>query len=237
MWTYYTVPADGQGWVKKGSGVAGGDVWMPPVIDTKTGILYAGTGNPYPDFDNSKRPGCDPWVNATVAVNARTGKFIWAHSEVCNDIDDYDSDPSPMIFDLTIHGKKVHAVGHANKSGLYFIYDAATGKVLAQTTYVTKYAHPATRTGKYTVCPGYFGGFEYSPAAFNPSTHAVYYPALTACLNYNGKQVVLDTKHMSGTMAAIDVTTGKYMWRTYLINNSGGQVEVGVRPPQHEVLA
>jgi len=216
MWTYYTVPADGQGWVKKGSGVTGGDVWMPVIIDSKTGILYAGAGNPYPDFDNSKRLGCDPWVNATIALKAKTGKFIWGHSEVCNDITDYDSDPSPMIFDMTIHGKTVHAVGHANKSGLYFIYDAATGKVLAQTTHVTKYTMPAKRVGKYTVCPGYFGGFEYSPAAYNPGTHAVYYPALTACLNFNGQQVTIDTKHMSGTMAAIDVTTGKYMWRTQI---------------------
>lgn len=215
LWTYYTVPTDGQGWVKKGSGVTGGDVWMPPVVDTTTGMLYIGTGNPYPDFDNSKRPGCDPWVNATVALDAKTGKFVWGHSEVCNDIDDYDSDPSPMLFNIHYpNGKTVRAVGHANKSGLYFVYDARTGKVLAQTTHVTAYTHPATRTGTFTVCPGFFGGFEYSPAAYSPRTQAVYYPALTACLNHNGAQFSIDTKTQSGTMAAIDVTTGKYLWRT-----------------------
>jgi len=214
LWTYYTVPADGQGWVKKGSGVTGGDVWMPVIVDSKTGMLYAGTGNPYPDFDNSKRLGCNPWVNATIALKAKTGTFVWGHTEVCNDIDDYDSDPSPMIFDVMIHGKMVHAVGHGSKIGLYFVYDAATGKVLAQTGYVTKYSHPAKRTGTFTVCPGYLGGYEYSPAAFNPMTHAVYDPAITACIIHNGVQVAIDSKHVSGTMAAIDVTTGKFLWRT-----------------------
>jgi alcohol dehydrogenase (cytochrome c) len=216
VWNYYTVPADGQGWVKKGSGVTGGDVWMPPIVDPATGIIYFGTGNPYPDFDNSKRPGCDPWVNATVALNAKTGKFIWAYSEVCNDIDDYDSDPSPMLFNIKYaNGTTVRAVGHANKSGLYFIYNAKTGKLLAKTPeHATKYTRPASRTGKYTVCPGFFGGFEYSPAAYSPQTQAVYYPAINLCLLHNGAQIATDNAHASGTMAAIDVTTGKYLWRT-----------------------
>jgi hypothetical protein len=185
-----------------------------PVVDTTTGMLYFGTGNPYPDFDNSQRPGCDPWVNATVALQAKTGKFVWAHSEVCNDIDDYDSDPSPMLF--TIHypnGTSVRAVGHANKSGLYFIYNAKTGKVLAETTHVTQYIHPAKRTGNYEVCPGFFGGFEYSPAAYSPQTQAVYYPAINACLIHNGQQLSINTKTQYGTMAAIDTTTGKFLWR------------------------
>ncbi len=142
IWKFYTVPADGQGWVEKGSGASGGDVWMPPVIDTQTGLLYFGTGNPYPDFDNSHRPGCDPWVNATVALDAKTGKLAWAHTEVCNDTTDYDSMPMPQIFDVVINHRVIHAVGHGNKSGLYFTYDAATGKVLAETTHVAGYSHP-----------------------------------------------------------------------------------------------
>jgi alcohol dehydrogenase (cytochrome c) len=217
LWNYYTVPAAGQGWVPTKPLVTGGDVWMPPVVDTKTGMVYVGTGNPYPDFDNSKRPGCNPWVNATVALDARTGKFIWAHSEYCNDIYDYDSDPSPMIFDIRYPGgKTVHAIGHANKSGLYFIYDAKTGKVLAQTGFVTKEQHPKhAANGTWTDCPGFFGGFEYSPAAYSPVTQAVYDPAVTACLTHTGPvKFTINPKTVSGTMAAIDVTTGKFMWRT-----------------------
>ncbi len=216
LWTYYTVPAAGQGWVPKSPLVSGGDVWMPAVVDTTTGIVYFGTGNPYPDFDNSHRPGCDPWVDATIALNAKTGKFLWAHSEVCNDVYDYDSDPSPMLFTLHYaNGKSVRAVGHANKSGLYFVYNAKTGALLAKTTYVTTYTHPSPKAkGPQLSCPGSWGGFEYSPAAYSPQTQAVYYPALTVCQIVNGAQLSFDAKHISGTMAAIDTTTGKYLWRT-----------------------
>ena len=215
LWNYYTVPAPGHGWVPKIPLVSGGDVWMPMVVDSKLGMVYFGTGNPYPDYDNSKRPGCDPWVNATVALNAKTGKFVWAHSEVCNDSYDYDSDPSPMLFNLTMHGKTVRAVGHANKSGLYFVYDAATGKVLSTSTYVTKYSHPKQTKGtQYTVCPGSLGGFEYSPAAYSGTRHAVYYPALTDCFTTTKSGATVLDAHPTGTMAAIDATTGKYLWRT-----------------------
>jgi alcohol dehydrogenase (cytochrome c) len=132
-WRFYTVPADGQGWVKKGSGVTGGDVWMPPVVDARTGMVYFGTGNPYPDFSNKNRPGCDPWVDAVVALDAKTGRFVWAHTELCNDIWDLDSESMPIIFDVVINHRVIHAVGHSNKDGIFFTYDAATGKVLTQT--------------------------------------------------------------------------------------------------------
>lgn len=210
VWRYFTIPNIGQGW-RKTAAVSGGDVWMPQVIDDKTGILYFGTGNPWPDADNSKRPGCDPWVDATVALNARTGKFIWGHSEVCNDVYDYDSHQPPMIFDVTIHGKTIHAVGHGNKSGLYFIYNAATGAVLAKTGYLGQYSHPK---GAPT-CPGPLGGLEFSPPAFNPQTHMVYEPGLEACISFAelaaGK---LPKINASGYMVGIDASTGKVAWKT-----------------------
>jgi outer membrane protein assembly factor BamB len=218
VWRYFTVPADGQGWVKKGSGVTGGDVWMPPIIDTKTGIAYFGTGNPFPDNDNSKRPGCNPWTDATVAVNARTGKFLWGHSEVCNDIGDLDSHQPPMIFDTKINGKMVHAVGHGNKSSLYFVYDAATGKVLAQSKHLGTWLPqhgPGSKKGLY--CPGEDGGFEYSPPAFSPATLDAYEPGLNYCFSLGfgpaGLKVTPYGK-VDGFMGAIDTTTGKVAWQT-----------------------
>ena len=215
VWRFFTVPPAGQGWIKKGSKASGGDVWMPQLIDSRTGILYFGTGNPYPDFDLSQRPGCDPWVNATVALDARTGRFIWAHSEVCNDIWDYDSHQEPMIFDITMKdGSTVHAVGHGNKSGLYFIYDAATGKVLAQTAHLGKWTTPHVPSSKpvYT-CPGFFGGLEFSPPAFSPLTQNVYEPGMDACQILGGG-VFKPPASYDGWMAAVDATSGKVAWKS-----------------------
>jgi len=232
VWRWYTIPAPGQGWMPKVGAHGGGDVWMPSVIDDKTGILYFGTGNPSPDLNNSTRPGCNPWVDATVALNARTGRFIWAHSEVCNDVWDYDSLQPPILFNMTVGGKSVRAVGHGNKSGLYFIYDAATGKVLAQSPYLTPYTMPHLKpTAKgVLVCPGDIGGLEYSPPAYSPVTGLVYAPGLNTCnifklapqsetnlhkigaSDFGGSP--LPAGKPTGFMAAVDVHTGRIAWRT-----------------------
>ncbi|MDB5059010.1 MAG: putative pyrrolo-quinoline quinone, partial [Chloroflexi bacterium] len=232
-WRYFTVPAPGQSWMPKTGNHGGGDVWMPPVVDPSTGLLYFGTGNPSPDLNNIQRPGCNPWVDATVALNAKTGKFVWAHTEVCPDVWDYDSGQAPMLFDVHYaNGTTVHAVGHANKSGLVFVYDARTGKVLAQSPHLGDYSvphlHPSTQGVK--VCPAGFGGVEYSPPAYNPATQLAYEPVLNNCAIYklapqseNNLHSIraidfggatIPTGRSSGFMAAVDTRTGKIGWKT-----------------------
>ncbi|HXT38119.1 MAG TPA: PQQ-binding-like beta-propeller repeat protein [Chloroflexota bacterium] len=245
VWRWYTVPAPGHGWMPKVGQHGGGDVWMPSTIDPTTGILYFGTGNPSPDEDNSQRPGCNPWADAMVALNAKTGKFIWAHTEVCNDVWDYDSMPPPFIFNMTYHGHTVHAVGHANKSGLFFVYDAATGKVLAQSPHLSYYnePHPKPAPKPVLVCPGAEGGVEYSPEAYDPTRQLAYLAGLNECDMYQLQPTAQTNLHKtglpdfggpfyavtsgphaktSGFMAAVDVTTGKVRWKTQLPAESIG---------------
>jgi alcohol dehydrogenase (cytochrome c) len=119
VWRFYTVPEPGHGWMPAAGQHGGGAVWMPPTIDSQSGILYFGTGNPSPDFINTGRPGCNPWTDAIVALNAVTGKFLWARTQVCPDLWDYDSDQTPVLFWLSSHGKQLRAVGAGNKSGYY----------------------------------------------------------------------------------------------------------------------
>ncbi len=218
VWRFFTVPAPGHEWVPKTPLVSGGDVWMPQVVDTRTGILYFGTGNPYPDRDNSHRPGCDPWTDATVALNARTGRFLWAHTETCNDIGVQDSHQSPMIFDTLINGKMVHVVAHGNKSGLFFVYDAATGTLLHESPYLGRHVPqhgPGSIPG--VSCPGNDGGFGFSPPAFSPATLYAYEPGLNYCFKTtsgpNGT-TVQPYGAINGYMAAIDTSTGQVAWQT-----------------------
>jgi sulfocyanin len=240
VWRWYAVPAPGHGWMPKLGSHGGGAPWMPLVIDDTTGILYVGTGNPSPDFDNSQRPGCDPWVDATVALNARTGKFIWGHSEVCNDVWDYDSDIMPMLFNVTINGKTIRAVGHANKSGLFFIYNAATGQVLAKSPYLTKYTLPHIKPSPKgsLVCPGDLGGIEYSAEAYSPVTKLAYIPGINECQIFTLGQPGEANLHkpglpdfsgttafaskLTGFFAAIDTATGKVRWQRQLTDPAVG---------------
>ena len=161
------MPAPGKSWMPAAGEHGGGDVWMPPVV--KDGTVYVGTGNPSPDLDNSSRPGCNPWVDATVAINATTGAFKWGRTEVCPDVWDYDSHQPPLLFDVKSGGKTVAAVGQGNKEGKFFILDRASGKVLNVSPWLTKEnGHPKPTTAGVLSCPGAVGGLEYSPASYSP---------------------------------------------------------------------
>ena len=231
VWRFYTIPAPGQGWNPAQGGHGGGDVWMPPTIDTRTGVLYFGTGNPSPDFMNTMRPGCNQWVDATVALDARTGKLLWAHTQVCPDVWDYDSHQPPTLFTVQQNGKTIRAVGQGNKEGYYWIFDARTGKVLAKSPALVPETNPRPFPNPkgVTICPGTSGGIEFSPAAYNPQTHAVYQPALNECQIFQTADPTVVQQHRrgtvdtgglvsnapmprTGTMSAIDVNTGKLLW-------------------------
>jgi len=240
IWKFYTVPAPGQGWMSAKGNHGGGDVWMPSTIDPSTGLLYFGTGNPSPDFTNITRPGCNQWADATVAVDAKTGKFVWGHTEVCNDVWDYDSMPTPLAFNLTSHGKTMRVVAHANKAGKIWFYDAKTGKVLSQSPYLAKYSLPhlkPTPAGAIA-CPGSVGGVEYGPSSYNPQTQAVYQGYLNTCVNYKTISLKDINAHgqgqvdaggsttfvgkVDGGLAAVDATTGKILWKHALSKPLGG---------------
>jgi alcohol dehydrogenase (cytochrome c) len=141
-WRTYVVPALGHDWVPAAGTHGGGDVWMPPVVDPASGIVYAATGNPTPALLRQARPGCDRWTDATIALNARTGALLWGHSEVCNDAWDYDTDQAPMIFDLRAHGQVRRVVGDASKAGFYSILDARTGTLVSRTPELVRFSEP-----------------------------------------------------------------------------------------------
>jgi PQQ-dependent dehydrogenase (methanol/ethanol family) len=233
IWRFYTVPGRGQGWLPAKGEHGGGDVWLPPTIDTTTGILYFGTGNPTPDLVNSIRLGCDPYVDSVVAVEARTGKFLWAHNQVCPDLWDYDSEQAPLLFNVTQNGQIVRAVGEGNKSGYFWIFNAKTGATIAESPALVKETlpHPTPTLKGVLNCPGTSGGLEYSPPAYSPVTQAVYEPGLNLCQILQSIPVSQIQLHKSGAvdfggipyngpgpytgdMSAVDVNTGHLLWQT-----------------------
>jgi glucose dehydrogenase len=142
LWRTSTVPAPRKGWNRARGAHGGGDVWMPPVVDPRTGTVYVSTGNPTPAFDGDERPGCNPAADATVALDAKTGKVSWVHAEVCGDSWDYDTTQAPTIIDLKRGDRRVTAIGAASKSGYYSTLDATTGELIARSPYITRYSRP-----------------------------------------------------------------------------------------------
>lgn len=219
IWRRYTVPAPGHDWVPAAGHHGGGAIWMPPVVDASTGVLYAGTGNPSPDFAGQARPGADPDSDGILALRARTGALVWFHSLVGHDTSDYDT-ASPVVLIPS-----AHAVGEAGKSGLFYLLDAVTGRqLLAPTRFVT------TGSAEGVTCPGELGGSNYSPLAYDPGTRAVYVSGIDYCGIYHRASASAATAHQagtpdlggsvqpaqataSGTFTAIDIVTGAVRWQ------------------------
>ena len=224
LWRFYTVPKAGTSWVKKPGG--GGTVYFAPTIDPTTGTIYVGTGNPSPAIVGTARPGKNLYTDSILALNAYTGKLKWYHQEVHHDLWDYDAESPVVLFNATVHGRAVPAVGEAGKSGYYFILNRATGKDLFRKLAFVKENHtPPTTKGKLE-CPGAVGGSQYAPVSYSPQTHAAYVSGINLCMiltvtktaktgesQFGGARTSPSKEIPTGTFSAVNVNTGKFLWK------------------------
>jgi len=207
----------------------GGSMWMTPALDPDLGLLYMAIGNPSPDLDGSIRPGDNLYTESIVAVEVETGRLRWHYQQVPHDVWDLDAVSPPVLFDVTVGGKKVKAVGQAGKTGWVYILDRATGKrILRSEAFVPQENMFAQPTPEGTrMLPGANGGSEWSPMAYSPQTQAVYVLGLHQPMHYKvhsvpwekGKLwlgsafVNIPGEAQWGTFTAINVNTGKIMWQ------------------------
>jgi glucose dehydrogenase len=203
----------------------GGTVYMPPTVDTSTGIVYVGTGNPAPAIVGTSRPGPDLYTDSILALKASTGRLVWFHQEVKHDLWDYDAESPPVIFDTLVKGKRVEAVAEAGKSGYLFILNARTGADLFPRVAFVKEDHTTPSSEGTLECPGAVGGSQYAPLAFDPEAAAVYVSGINLCQvltvttkviggekEFGGDRVTPAAEKPSGTFTAVNVTNGKVLW-------------------------
>ena len=223
LWKFYTVPAPGTGWVPKGRH-GGGGVYMPPTIDTRTGLLYAGTGTPSPVLLGTGRQGPDLYSDSIIALQARTGRLVWHYQETPHDQWSYGAASPVVIFDAHVKGQTVHAVAEAGKDGQFYALNAATGLLLFPPLPYVKVHHPAPTTKGVISCPGTVGGSPYSPVAYSPLTHAAYISGINLCFKITiaksgqgGERDFAGTRapvgKPVGTFSAVDVDTGTFLWK------------------------
>jgi quinoprotein glucose dehydrogenase len=132
-WTFHSIPQPGEpnygGWVgdsaKDRSGV---NVWGLMTVDPKRGIVYLPFGAPSGDAFGGDRPGNNLYGTSIVAVNARTGKYIWHFQLVHHDIWDYDAETPPLLMDVKHNGKVIPAVAVIAKDSLLYLLDRTNGK-------------------------------------------------------------------------------------------------------------
>jgi alcohol dehydrogenase (cytochrome c) len=237
---FWTVPPEGTGWRKLSRIVGGGVVWTPTTVDTKTNTLYFGTGSATPLYYPDLRPGNDPRADSLIAVDLATGKLKWWQQQMASNQWSYDTAQPPLVYDGKVGGKKHRVVSVATMEGLWFAYDAATGKPFYQRVKVIDHTeHPALQPGKpVVVYPSSLGGVNYSPASYDPRLNYIFNGAAeTAAVD---QQVVLTPEqrrkklvlgdvfvglengdfgtvlkgwHDYGSISAIDVNTGGQVWK------------------------
>jgi alcohol dehydrogenase (cytochrome c) len=138
-WTFYTIPGPGQtghdtwpqgtdAW-KSG----GAPVWQTPSVDPKLGLMFFTTGNAGPDNNGSQRAGKNLFSASMVALDVKTGKLKWWYQMVHHDLWDYDAPSPTLLFDVKIHGKTVHGIGQAEKTGWLYLLNRETGKPIFPT--------------------------------------------------------------------------------------------------------
>ena len=136
LWRAYTVPGPEEfgsdTWPVPSEAAIprGAPIWNTPALDPQLGLIYFATGNCGPDYDGSVREGDNLFCASIMALNAKTGAYVWHFQEVHHDIWDYDAASPVVLFDTVVDGQPRKGIAEAGKTGWVYILDRTNGKPL-----------------------------------------------------------------------------------------------------------
>jgi PQQ-dependent dehydrogenase (methanol/ethanol family) len=236
----WTIPPEQQGWRRSSRLVGGGAVWTPVTVDASTNTVFFGTGSGTPLYFPSMRPGTNPRTDSLIAVDLRNGKLKWWQQLIAGNQWAYDVAQPPLVYDGRIGGNTRRVVSVATMEGVWFAFDARTGRPIHQRVKVIdRIEHPSLKPGQpVTVFPSSLGGLNYSPASYDPTTNYIFNAAAeTAAIMIQDKltptqkrrKLVLGDVYLGlrngnfgsvlpdwkdhGSISAIDVASGRRVWK------------------------
>ena len=237
---FWTVPPELQSWRRASRVVGGGAVWTPVTVDTTSNTVYFGTGSGTPLYFPGLRPGLNPRTDGLIAVNLANGKMRWWQQLISGNQWAYDVSQPPLVYSGKVGGKTHRVVSVATMEGVWFAFDAHTGQPFHERVKVIdRIEHPPLRPGQpVTVFPSSLGGLNYSPAAYDPNTNYVFNAAAETAavliqqkltptqkkrklllgdvylgLSNGNFGTALQNWHDHGSISAIDVSSGKRVWK------------------------
>ena len=237
---FWTVPPELQSWRRASRVVGGGAVWTPVTVDTTSNTVYFGTGSGTPLYFPGLRPGLNPRTDGLIAVNLANGKMRWWQQLISGNQWAYDVSQPPLVYTGKVGGKTHRVVSVATMEGVWFAFDAHTGQPFHERVKVIdRIEHPPLRPGQpVTVFPSSLGGLNYSPAAYDPRTNYVFNAAAETAavliqqkltptqkkrklllgdvylgLSNGNFGTALQNWHDHGSISAIDVSSGKRVWK------------------------
>jgi quinoprotein glucose dehydrogenase len=134
-WVFHTIAHEGElgydTWPKDAYKYMGGvDVWGEITVDEKRGIAYFPVSSAKYELYGGDRPGNNLFADCLLALDGRTGKYLWHFQTVHHDIWDYDPTAAPQLVTVKHDGKTVDVVALASKNGFLYVFDRVTGKPL-----------------------------------------------------------------------------------------------------------
>lgn len=228
-WRFLTVPATGEHnndtWSGESWRTGGAGVWNTGSYDPDLNLTYWGTGNPTPVGVYGPplahtRLGDNLYSASVVALDADTGALKWHYQFTPHDDMDWDAAQVPVLADITFRGRPRKAMLFANKNGLMYVLDRATGEFLAGTPFVEvnwmsgfddkgrpiRVSGIASGREGVRILPG--GATNWQPASYSTRT-GLFYIASSERARMNGL-LVLGPGY--GAVRAFDPTTGEKKW-------------------------
>jgi alcohol dehydrogenase (cytochrome c) len=196
LWRWYAVPGDGEfgndTWDGDSWKRGGGPTWLTGSYDPELNLLYWAVGNPGPDLNGDVRRGDNLFTCSVVALDADTGERRWHYQFTPNDTHDWDSTEDLILVDRKWHGGDRKLLLHADRNGIFYVIDRASGKFLAASPFVRAtwvkgwdtQGKPITTeqwraaTEGVTVYPSLGGGANFQSPTYSPQTgwlYVVYY--------------------------------------------------------------
>jgi outer membrane protein assembly factor BamB len=191
------------------------------------GNIYLSVANaaPFPgteEFPNTtSRPGENPYTNHLVSLNEETGELNWAYSITGHDMFDLDHHLAPVSAMVPINGEERHVILSTGKHAIVVCADAATGEELWRNPIGMHQNDESDDVGEIAegeeieVYPGSQGGNQ-MPFAYKDGV--MYIPNITApsyftSSSYTSAIPIVGTEG-TGTMFALDASTGDILWET-----------------------
>ena len=218
LWRFYTTPGDpSKGFENDAMRLAakswngawwrfggGGTVWNAITYDPELDRIYIGTGNgePWNPAIRSPKGGDNLFICSIVALDAKTGAYVWHYQVSPRDAWDYDATEDIELATLSINGAKRRVLLQAPKNGFLFVLDRNTGKLIAASKigkvswasgYDLKTGRPIEapgiryETGPVLMWPGTFGTHNWQPMSYDPRTGLLFIPTINAAGAYAGQ--------------------------------------------------
>jgi quinohemoprotein ethanol dehydrogenase len=179
----------GEFWKTTGGG---GGPWNAMTFDPELDRVYVATGNDSPYDQKVRGLGTNLYTASIVALDAKTGKYVWHYQPVPADSWDYDNTSQITLTDLQIGGKMHKVLMQAPKNGFFYVLDRESGKLLnspGKTTLVTWARGVDVKTGlpmeepniryengQTEIWPGSVGGHDWQPMAYDPKLKLAFIP-------------------------------------------------------------